>query len=234
MKYWTFAEIRTKVLRDLDLEGETFITDAELLGYANEAIDEVERQILTLCEDYFLSRGTLTLVPGQEEYDIPTDIYGMKIRKIIYRSGTQVWNLVRLRNWNKLSIYETEMSTPTGTQQYGFFILNAVSGQKPKILLTPTPTEAGAYLQIWYLRNANELTGDASVCDIPEAINYVLAYIKMKCMEKELHPNLAKAIQDVEQQKTDTIAALSEMYPDNENTVEPDYRLYSDMTGGNI
>ena len=70
MKYWTWLEIRTKVQRDLDLEGESFITGAELLGYANEAIDEVERQVLTLCEDYFITRSVLTLVPGQEEYSL--------------------------------------------------------------------------------------------------------------------------------------------------------------------
>lgn len=234
MKFWTWAEIKAKVLRDLDLEGETFITETELLGYANEAIDEVERQILTLCEDYFLSRSVLTLAVGQEEYDIPDDIYGMKIRQIIYRSGTQVWKLNRLRNWTKLGIYETEKSNATGTQQYGYFILNATAGEKPKILLTPTPNEAGAFLQIWYLRNANELVSDQSKCDIPEAVNYVMAYIKMKCLEKELHPNLPKAIQDLEQQKADTLKTLADMYPDNEDTIEPDYRLYAEMTGGTV
>jgi hypothetical protein len=234
MKFWLWSEIKAKVLRDLDLEGETFITETELLGYANEAIDEVERQILTLCEDYFLSRGLITLVSGQEEYDIPDNIYGMKIRQIIYRSGTQVWKLNRLRNWNKLGIYETEKTISTGTQQYGYFILNSVAGEKPKIILTPTPTEDGSYLHIWYLRNANELADDNSKCDIPEAVNYVIAYIKMKCFEKELHPNLQKSIQDLDQQKEDTMKTLAEMYPDNQDTIEPDYRLYAEMTGGNI
>jgi hypothetical protein len=68
---------------------------------------------------------------------------------------------------------------------------------------------------------------------MPEAINYVMSYMKMKCLEKELHPNLPKAIQDVEQQKADTLKTLSDMYADNEDTIEPDYRLYSEMTGGN-
>lgn len=230
MKFWTWGEIKGKVLRDLDLEGETFITPTEMLGYANEAIDEVERQILTLCEDYFVTRGTITLSPSQEEYSLPTDIYAMKIREIIYRSGSQVWKLDRLKNWHKFGVYENGKATQGG-QMYGYFILNTVPGS-PKILISPTPTESGSVLQIWYLRNANELVDDASVCDIPEAINYVLAYIKMKCMEKEFHPNLPKAIQDVEQQKVDTLATLSEMYQDNDNYIEPDYRLYSDMTWG--
>lgn len=234
MRYWSWSEIKSKVLRDLDLEGETFINEAELLGYANEAIDEVERQILTLCEDYFLARGQITLVPGQEEYAIPSNIYGMKIRQIIYRAGTQVWKLKRLRNWHKIAIYETEKTIMNGTQQYGYFILNSVEGESPKLLLSPTPNEAGSYLYIWYIRNANELKGDTSKCDIPEAVNYVMSYMKMKCLEKELHPNLPKAIQDVEQQKADTLKTLSDMYADGEDTIEPDYRLYAEMTGGEV
>lgn len=228
MSYWTYLQIKTKVERDLDLEDETFITDAELLGYANEAIDEVERQILTLCQDYFLTRGTITLAPGTEEYSLPADCYAMKIRQIVYRNGTQVWKLDRIRDWNKFIGYEIEKTNLSATQHYGYFIVNSTAGA-PKILLTPTPTEAGAYLQIWYIRNANELTVDASVCDIPEAVNYVMAYMKMKCMEKEMHPNLQKAIMDVQAQKEDTMKTLAEMFPDNENTVEADTRMYDEM-----
>jgi hypothetical protein len=230
MKFWTWGEIKAKVLRDLDLEGETFITPDEMLGYANEAVDTVERTIHTLYEDYFVTRGTMTLVPGQEVYAIPSDIYALKIRQIIYRNGTEVWKLQRLKNWHKFGVYETEKANFSGTQQYGYFVINSTPGA-PEILMTPTPTEAGSYLYIWYIRNANELTTDASICDIPEAVNYVMAYIKMKCMEKEMHPNLAKAIQDVEQEKQETLTALAEMYSDNENDIEPDYRLYNEMTG---
>ena len=231
MKFWTFGEIKAKVLRDLDLEGESFITDIELLGYANEAVDTVERTIHMLYEDYFVTRGTMNLVPGQELYSIPSNIYALKIRQIIYRNGTQVWKLNRLKNWHKFGIYETEKANFSGTQQYGYFVINTTPGA-PEILITPTPTEAGSYLYIWYIRNANALINDASICDIPEAVNYVMAYIKMKCMEKEMHPNLAKAIQDVEQEKQETLTALAEMYSDNENDIEPDYRLYNEMTGG--
>lgn len=228
MKFWTWLEIKTKVERDLDLEDETFITDAELLGYANEAIDEVERQVLTLCEDYLLTRGTITLVPGTEEYSLPTDIYAMKIRSIVYRNGSEVWKLERIRDWHKFVQYELDKTNLNSTKMYGYFIVNSVAGA-PKILLAPTPSEAGAYLQIWYIRNANELTVDASVMDIPEAAQYVISFIKMKCMEKEMHPGLQKAIDDVEAQKADTLKTLAEMYPDNENVIEADTRLYDDM-----
>lgn len=218
-------------MRDLDLEGESFIQPAEMLGYANEAIDEVERQIHVLYEDYFLTRAVITLVPGQELYDIPSNIYALKIRNIIYRNGNQVWKLDRLTNSQKLAYYEEQTANSTGTQQYGFFIINSIVGQ-PQILLTPTPTEAGSFLQIWYIRNANEMIDDTSICDIPESVNYVMSYIKMKCMEKDLHPNLEKAIMDVEKQKADTLLILDRMYSDNETKIEADYSLYQDMIGG--
>lgn len=228
MKFWNFGEIRQKVERDLDLEGETFITATEMLGYANEAIDEVERQILTLCEDYFLTRTTITLVPGEEEYAIPTDIYALKIRKMVYRNNNQVWAVDRVRDWNKFLSYELDKTNLSATQHYKYFIVNQAAGA-PKLLLTPTPTEAGSFLQVWYLRNANEMVDDTSVCDIPEAVNYVMAYIRMKCMAKEMHPNLSTAIAEVEAQKSDTLKTLAEMVPDNENNIEADTRLYDEM-----
>lgn len=228
MKFWTWSEIRTKVERDLDLESETFITPEELLGYANEAIDEVERQVLTLCEDYFLSRSTISLVSGTEEYSLPANIYANKIRQIVYRNGQDVWKIKRIRDWDKFSIYESEKTNTSNSSYYGFFLLNSVAGA-PKLLLAPTPLESGPYLQVWYIRNANELCLDTDVCDIPEAVHYVMAYMKVKCHEKDMNPNLGKAVADLALQREDTMKTLAEMFPDNENTLEADTRLYDDM-----
>ena len=226
--YWTYALLKAKVERDLDLEGESFINDTEMLGYANEAIDEIERQIHTLYEDYFLTRSTISLVSGTEAYNLPSDIYAMKIRSIIYRNGTQVWKLNRIRDWYKFEEYELQQVNGVQTQQYGFFVVNTTAGT-PQLLLAPTPGETGAFLKIWYIRNANTLTVDASICDIPEAANYVMQYMKVKCYEKELHPNLQKAMADLEAQKADTLKTLEAMFPDNENTLEADTRMYEDM-----
>lgn len=227
--YWTWGQIKAKVERDLDLEGESFITADEMLGYANEAIDEVERQIHALCEDYFLTRAPLTLVSGQENYALPANIYAMKIRALVYRSGTNVWKLERLRDWHKFEHYEVEQTGQSGQAQYGFMIVNTTPGA-PEILLAPTPNESGAFLQLWYIRNANALVDDTSVCDIPEAVNYIMQYIKTRCYEKEQNPMLQKAVSDLEVEKQTTIATLSHMIVDNSNEIEPDTRLYDDMT----
>lgn len=227
-EYWTFGDIKAKIERDLDLEGESFVTPEEMLGYANEAIDEVERQIHMLCEDYFLTRATVTLVDGQEEYALPTDIYAMKIRAAVYRNGSSVWKIERIRDWFKFEHYETEQTGVGSDVQYVYFITNSTPGS-PKLLFAPTPNEDGPYVKLWYIRNANKLTDDDSICDIPEAVNYIMQYIKVRIYEKDMSPMLQKAIVDLESEKATTLAALSQQTVDNSNLVEADTRLYDDM-----
>lgn len=227
-EYWTWSAIKAKIERDLDLEGESFITEPEMLGYANEAIDEVERQIHMLCEDYFLTRATITLAAGTEEYALPTDIYAMKLRAAIYRNGSSVWKIERLRDWFKFEHYETEQTGTGSDVQYVYFVTNSTPGS-PKLLLAPTPNESGPYVKLWYIRNANSLTTDASICDIPEAVNYIMQYIKVRCYEKDMSPMLQKAMVDLETEKQTTLAALSSQVADNSNLIEADTRLYDDM-----
>ena len=85
-KYWTLSEIKAKIKRDLDLEAEDFVRDTELNDLINEAIDEAEAEVHSLYEDYFLTREVVTLVAGQEEYELPTNIYGHKIRRVVYNN----------------------------------------------------------------------------------------------------------------------------------------------------
>lgn len=225
----TWADIKAKVQKDLDLESETFVTADELLGYANEAIKKIEREIHTIYEDYFLTRSSITLVPAQEEYDLPSDIFANKIRAVVYRTGSTVNKVSRVMDWNKFYDYECDKASGVSTQVYSYFILNQTAGS-PKIVLTPTPSEAGNFVKIWYLRCANQLTTDSSICDLPECYSWLIQDIKVRCYEKEVHPNLGKAIADLESEKQATIAALTCAVPDGENEIEPDFRLYREMT----
>lgn len=83
---YTWAMIRNKIQEDCDLIVEPFITDDELLGYANEAIESSETAVHTLGleADYFLSWDFIYLNPGQMSYNFPSDIYANKIRKMFY------------------------------------------------------------------------------------------------------------------------------------------------------
>jgi len=226
-KYWTWAQIKNKVKADLDLEGEVFIRPDELLGYANEAIDEAEAEIHTLYEDYFMARKTLTIVPGQEEYALPFDIYAQKIRRIVYNDGSSVYTVFRLKDWKKFESYNIAKNFAT-SDLYQWFFLNQVAGE-PRILLVPQGRDSGPYLSVWYLRQANRLEEDADICDIPEFYNFIFQYIKVKVYEKEGHPNMGKAEMDLEKQRSLMNATLAQIAPDAHNEIELDISFYEEM-----
>ena len=72
-KYWTFDQVKDKILLDCDLLGQNFITTDEMAGYINQAIDQAEREVHTLYKDYFLKSEALNMERGQERFDLPKD-----------------------------------------------------------------------------------------------------------------------------------------------------------------
>jgi hypothetical protein len=229
MKYWTWAQIKAKMEQELDLEGEVFIDDSELREYANDAIDIAESQIHTLYDDYFLANTSITLVSGTSEYTLPTNIYAMKIRSVIFRGLGKVYEVAKIPNSRKLMEYELDQHGGTTEAQYSYFITNSTAGS-PKILFTPAVYESGEYIKLWFLRNANRLEDEDDVCDIPEFINFVFQYMKVKVYEKEGHPNLMKASEDLAAVEQDMVSTLAGMIADGENKIEPDMSLYEEMS----
>jgi hypothetical protein len=228
MRYWTWAEIKQKLENDCDLQDETFIHTDELLGYANEAIDEAEAEIHSLYEDYFLSKVDIPVAAMDTTIDMPADIYANKIRRIIFTSsgGGSTYAVERMKDWHKFE-EQALADISQSTDLYRYFITNEVPGE-PKILFVPRLNEAGT-MRIWFLRNANRLAVDTDICDIPEFINFVFAHMKVKVYDKEGHPGLTVALQKLEQERDRMNAVLSQMVPDADNEVELDLRTYGEM-----
>jgi hypothetical protein len=224
--FYTWAQIKTKVKQDLDLEDEVFVTDTELMDYCNEAIDEAEAEIHTLYEDYFLNKSAITLVQGTSDYALPSDIYAHKIRRIIYQNGATIYTIDRLKDWKKFEQKAVTDYYP-GTNCYSYLILNAAAGT-PKISLVPTAQESGAYVTMWYIRNATRMTADASICDIPEFINFIFQYIKVRVYQKEMNPNAQTAVAILQQQRELMQSTLGTMVPDADNTIEMDLSHYEE------
>jgi len=230
-KYYTWAEIKAKVQRDTDTEDEDFIRPEELVEIANEAIDEYEAEINTLTSDsidYFLTNETLSLVANQDEYDLPTQIYAHKIRKVIYTNGSSVYEIKPARHNGKL--LQKAISDQFNTSDlYEYFVKNAISTE-PKMVIMPKARETGPNVEIWYLRNLNRMTGDdADICDIPVFINFIFQFIKMRIYEKEGHPNLEFAVQALAQQRAQMQNALSEMHPDGNDHLQMDLSYYEEL-----
>lgn len=231
MRYWAWSEIRTKIEQECDLEDEDFVRRDELLAYCNEAIDEAEAEIHTLYEDYFLKSKNISVAANDEFFDISVelpDIYADKIRRIIFTEpgGTTTYTVNRLRDWKKFE-QKAVADTQLTTDLYSYFIVNDTPGH-PQIMLVPKSREAGT-LKVWYIRNANRLTADTDVCDIPEFINFIFAHMKVKIFGKEGHPGYNDALERLEVERNRMNAVLASRTPDMENEVEPDFSPYHDM-----
>ena len=230
MRYWTYLEIRTKVREDLGLEQEEFIKPHEMLAYCNEAIDEAESEIHTIYKDYFLNYANISLVKDQPNYTLPTDIYANKIRSITYAIATVIYKVRRYNNMEDM--FENIESDKTFNFNYNFryFITNRSASTGVEINIVPTPqrNETNA-IKLYYIRNANRMVDDTSICDIPEFVDFVLQYMKVRCYEKEAHPNLPLAIQVLQAKRKNMNDTLGDMVPDGENNLEQDFSHYQDM-----
>lgn len=227
-RFWTLAEFRAKLRMDLDLEEETFVRPQELDDYINEAIDEAESEIHGLYEDYFLTRSQVSLVQGQEEYDMPDNIYGDKIRRIMYNNTSTVYKIKRIKDWKKFEVYEIAQNFST-SDLYQYFLVNSAAAE-PKILLVPTARESGPYMTIWYIRQANRLVLPEDKCDIKEAHNFILQHAKTRIYEKEGHPNTQKSMADLERERQIMVTTLASRVPDADNEIELDTSFYEEMS----
>jgi hypothetical protein len=222
MKLWTYAEASQKIERDLDLQEEKFITPSELMGIFNDAIDEAEQSVLGLFEDYLLCEKQYVLVPGKDRYSLPDDIYANKIRYLWFNDGRTRYQIKRVR-------VDTLPFADLPCIAYTFQVQHRDPDEGVTIKLYPSVSDSGAYLNLQYIRNANRITDDSSVIDLPEAMNFIFAYVKARVYAKETNPLLQVAMSDLEAQRGFLQSTLKSMTVDDDNEIIPDMSFYYEM-----
>lgn len=234
MQYKTYSQIKSKVERELDIEVEEFIQPEEFLGYVNDGIDECEAMIhkLGLEDEYFLTNAPLTLVDQQADYALPTNIYADKIRSIIYANGSTIYPIKRMRGKLKFENIALINQNNSSTDLYNFILRNDSAAAGKILQLVPKSHESiSGAVTIWYIRNANEMTGDTSICDLPEiALQVLYQYVKYRCYEKEGHVNQDSAKAELENLKAFMMQTLEQQVPDDETEIEKDLSSYMEMS----
>lgn len=212
MTLWTLAQIRTKVQNDLDLQDETMITASELTAYINQAIDETEQLVITIYEDYLLQETALPLVTGTSEYDLPANIYAHKIRKVFYNDGGTKYEVKRVRDLSQIPHIEA-------SENYRYVVMMNSAGQF-RLKLYPASRETStSNVTIWHIGNANTLSLDDDILNIPEAAQFVICRAKLECARKEGHPIQVTLAGEVEKQRELLIETLTNMVPDEDNEI---------------
>lgn len=237
-KVWTYSEIRSKVELDCDIQAETFITFDELVGYCNEAIDEAEGEIHALDEEYFLQEAYLSIVSGTDEYSLPTDIYGQKIRAVIEDNGnTNTYEIKRVQRFRKfLDIHLDRQSSSLRSLRY--FVKHASATDDFKIVFVPTPQfTSSTRVKMWYLRQANrvplstegsEAATNATKVDIPEYVNYIIAVMKERVLGKEERGSVSHQDAKIERerQKKMMVDTLTRRFSDDDDEIWKDLEHY--------
>lgn len=233
MEYIPYSEIEAKVRSDLGLEQEDFISTDEMRGYCNEAINKAESLIHTTYEDYFLTYQMYSVIDGQAEYDMPTNIYANKVRGLIFLQQQNPYTIKRYNDMRK-QFEELEQDLVFENDRYfRYFLNNRGAADGIKLTLVPTPSQSEPNsIKMWYLRNANKMIDETSLCDIPEFVEYIYQYMKMRCYEKEGSPLLASAIGVLAELKEDMVSTLNDMTPDGDNEIEMDTSIYWEMGEG--
>lgn len=231
-KFWTYAEIRTKIQRDTDTEAEEFIRPDELLDLVNEAIDEAEAEIHLLGaeENYFLTYADLPVTVGQELLDLPADIYANKIKNIVYSDGALVYPVRRLKGPNLYEEIADQQRATNVSDYYRYILTNATPGPQTKILLVPKSREVSTTnFRLWYLRQANRMVNDSSICDIPDFVQFIINRTIYQIWAKEGHPNAEAAKMKLEESRKLMTDTLNEMIPDGDSEIVMDLSHYRDM-----
>lgn len=225
----TYLSVKQKVERDLDLEGETFISDEEILGYCNEAIDDAEAEIHKINEDYFLTKYSVPLVQGTSVYDMPTDIYANKIRGVTYSNGSDVYPVTRIRGSHKFSTIAF-INQAGASDDYRYELEHDALLGMQFVLYPAARTTDSTVMKLWYIRNAATVALDTDTIDIPEFVNFIYQHMKWRCYEKEGHPNTPDAVVSLEKQRALMIQTLTDMVPDEDDTIEQDMSHYWEMS----
>lgn len=238
MIYKTFGQIKLKVERELDIEVEEFVQPDEFIEYVNDGISMAEAEIhkLGLEDEYFLTKYTLPLTVGQEDFTLPTPIYMNKIRSIVYSNGSTIYTIERLRGPEKFENLARINQYNTITDYYKYLVRNDSATGGVVLQFVPPSREAlTSAVTVWYIRECSKWsvtdTSGTGTCDLPQiAMQFLYQYVKYRVYEKEGHANMGDSKETLAAIKATMLSAMEQMVADDNNELIKDLSSYQDMS----
>jgi hypothetical protein len=146
---------------------------------------------------------------------------------MFYINGSKKYEVLRVRNLDEVPYFQS------GEDYKWHVVTTTGTANNFRVRFHPTPAEDGAYIQIWYVRNATRMTtstASTNICEIPDSSNLIMQHVKMRVYEKMGNPLLQHAMTLLGAQRDLMISTLGEMVPDENTIVEPDVSFYDDAT----
>jgi hypothetical protein len=180
-------------------------------------------------------------VQNASDISLPSDIYAQKIREIVYKNGDRIYPVTELKDPQMHYRKAVIDRQATALEEYKYFLKSSTAGAQDTLVITPAATETGAFLEMWYIRNAkraplqssladgaSRATQIAAVLDIPEWRAYVEKYMKAEIYEHKIKDKAAAALARAD---LSTIAGvmiedLADRMKNNENDIPLDVSHY--------
>ena len=147
-KLYTVQEIATSVRARLDEMNRDSIDDErDILPALNRALEYAVDIYARHYPDPYIASTTVQLVNGQQDYDMPENVFEDRVVKVDLKGTTNYYQDIVRVSYRDLANYETEGTTATP-----FYY--ATVGRTLRVI----PTPAGTYsLRIWYIQNPEQL-----------------------------------------------------------------------------
>jgi hypothetical protein len=179
----TYAQLRSLVFYWVDDQQgiETgvggYFTNPQVNRFLNNALFEVQKQLIQAGEMFYLKTVETTTVANQQDYVVPTDFLILNRLELV-TSGSSP-------NENKYEIPEMTLNQQD--------LLWETSGQpavyvmkKNRISLFPIPDESNQTLRLYYSHRVAEMSADGDTPDVPEEYHEYIALLATKdCFIKD-------------------------------------------------
>jgi hypothetical protein len=233
---WTLLGVKSKVRKDLDIDEDELVSDSDMVEFIHDAVRDMAAEMIKLGADdrYYMTNGKMSLVQGQEEYALPSDISTQKIYKLIHTRSNSRDNYAirRLRGIHEFENYHWENEYPTSNPTYRYLLMNRNPVDGAKLMLVPIPQVSESLaVTIWYVRKPTKATTDVSIIDVPEEfISFVLTFAKVECLKKDVgNPLLGEAKDELGRIRKLMVDTLTDQTADADNLIEQDLSLYMEM-----
>lgn len=220
----TVGQLKDKIKKFTCIEEESFISDDELCCFIDMAQKRAIELISCLNKDYFTSCVDMEIESKTNTVDLPSDIRGTKIKRVMWVDGKCCTPLER-----EPYICQVDKCA-TRPCAYTFFNKKDVG---PQLTLFPTPSKEGT-VRIIYERqpcDIDENTDGSQEFELQEICKYVFDFVKLRIYEKEKNPLASLAISELNESERLMIECLSTQFTDSCD-VEPDQCGRAYLEGG--
>jgi hypothetical protein len=167
------SDLIVSVRRRANMENTQFVTDAEIITYLDQANRKFYNLLTSEYENWFVTESTFSLVPGQKDYLLPTDMYKLLGVDIVDPDG-------RAFTLRPFSLNERNRISQTWLGKPVRYILKG-----NYISMLPETTFAST-VKLYYVPSPTAITSSAQTVEVYNGFDeYIALDAAIRCVLKE-------------------------------------------------